>query len=126
MVSRLETIDDLIRWLDSIATMDTRNVKIKKLPEDVISNLVLVQKSLQGIKDRFPTPFKQCHRCKDVYPETEEWFDYSGQGRTGLHAACKFCRNAYQKRHKSKGHKSPYSSADQRELEDHFGPGAIR
>lgn len=100
VLSRIETLDDLIKWLDSLVILHTKNVSVEKLSDDEVHDITGVREKLVAIAVRFPGTFKQCHRCKAIYPETEEWFDYSGQGRTGLHATCKFCRNAYQKKRK--------------------------
>ena len=93
MISRIETIDDLTKWLEYIAAHST--------PEDVtggqFTNMIM---TLKRLKPHFPCAFKQCCKCQKIYPETKEYFDWSGQGRTGLHAVCKVCRKKYQKKHK--------------------------
>lgn len=124
MISRIETIDDFGIWLKSIATLDKKNVALKdQLQARQISILLQAHEILLEIKPLFPDSFKQCIKCQAIYPATKEWFDWNGRGRDGLNSICKFCRNAYQKKHKSRGHKSPYSSADQEELKQHFPDG---
>ena len=120
MISRIENIDDLIVWLNSIATLNTKNVKVERLTDNQISSLETAREVLQAIRPKFLNPddnvlipFKQCCKCKAIYPETEEWFDYCGQGRTGLSPVCKFCRNAYQKKRKRKGPGSRNPEIDQ-------------
>lgn len=125
MISRIETLDDLIIWLNSIATLNAKDVKLEKLPDDLSSGLIQIQRRLLDVKHRFPDPFKQCIKCQAIYPANKKWFDWNGRGRDGLNCICKFCRNAYQKKHKSKGHKSTRCPSDQQELESHFGPGAV-
>lgn len=120
MISRIETITDLVEWLNSIATLEKKIVDIEKLTDNQVSVLISAQEILAEIEPRFPGPFKQCCKCKAVYPETKEWFDWSGQGRTGLHAVCKFCRNAYQKKHKTvqKAKQNNYGYSCQADLDE--------
>lgn len=120
MISRIETIDDLIMWIDSLIRLNTKNVKIEKLPEDQATALISAQEVLSKIGVRFPGPFKQCVTCKAIWPETREWFDWCGQGRTGLHAECKFCRNAYQKKYQEqrRAKQSNFGYASQADLDE--------
>ena len=102
MISRIENIDDLITWLGCIVNLETKNkdFAVLNLTVDQISDFAGVQDTLSKLKSKLSGSFKQCCRCKSIWPETKEWFDWSGQGRTGLHSICKFCRNSYQKEHK--------------------------
>lgn len=98
MITRIEKIEDLVLWLNSLSTLHSKNVEVEELTEEQISGLKVTSEILCEIQPRFPGPFKQCVKCQAIYPETDDWFDFCGQGRTGLHAYCKFCRNAYQKK----------------------------
>lgn len=129
MISRIETIGDLMLWIDSLLLMWTKNKNVEKLTDKQIASLTSTMDALSDIYRRFPGPFKQCCKCHAIYPETKEWFDWCGQGRTGLSPICKFCRNAYQKKRKNQ-RKSKLSAADQAEIDrhraqgDHFSPSS--
>ena len=124
MISRIETIDDLIKWIRSITDLHTKNTTCEKLSDGRITALRKSITVLEELKLIYPNPFKQCIKCGSVYPATKDWFDWNGRGRDALNGICKFCRNAYQKKHKKKERavKSNYgyaSSADLAEINYH-------
>lgn len=122
MISRIETIDDLIEWLGSIVGLHTKNVTFEKWTNEQTAPLEAAQEVLLKMKPKFPNPFKQCIRCGGIWPATKEWFDWCGQGRDGLKPICKFCRNAYQKKRKAQK-KSKFSAVDQAEIDRHCAQG---
>ena len=121
MISRIEIIDDLIMWIESLMQLHAKKVSCEELSDDKISILCKAVTVLQELTTNYPGTFKQCVKCFCVWPETKEWFDYSGQGRTGLHPDCKFCRNAYQKKRKRNSNtaQSNLSDEDQAEIARH-------
>lgn len=110
MITRIETIEDLIIWLDDLTVRHTKSVHCEPLPDSCLDSLCRARDELEKVKSDYPDPFKQCYKCKHIYTETEKWFDKSGQGRTGLHSDCKFCRNTYQKnRRRQEKQSNPHS-----------------
>lgn len=111
MISRIETINDLEIWLECLRMLHKKNASFPELLPEQSDVLSMAQDILEEIRLVHTGTFKQCCKCMCIWPETKEWFDWNGQGRTGLHADCKFCRNTYQKtRKKQKNHPSQSES----------------
>ena len=90
MVSRIETIDDLIAWLSYLSTLEG-------VTPGQFANMA---STLLDLKPKCgDVTFKPCIKCHKVYPATKEFYNWSGQGRTGLHAVCKPCKNSYTKKY---------------------------
>jgi hypothetical protein len=96
MFTRIENLSDLITWLECLK-------EIQKLPanQKEAAGIGIAQEILSN--SGFPEgPYKQCCKCMNIWPETKEYFDWTGQGRTGLRAICKHCRKKYQKTYNKK------------------------
>ena len=89
MISRIETIPDIIKCMEFLSTLDG-------VTPGQFTNMIA---TLNTLKDTHDYPLKICCKCRKVYPDTSDYFDWSGQGRTGRHATCKDCRRKYQKRY---------------------------
>lgn len=128
MINRIETITDLITWLNCVKTLHKKNVQVEKLTDDQINILAKAQIVLQGLASNFQDPFKQCIKCGRIYPATKKWFDWNGRGRDGLNTICKFCRNAYQKKYKKTktlGQHQYGSQSDLEEINSHREQGGL-
>ena len=115
MIGRIETLNDLSKWLRCLTELHIKKVTYEKLSDSRISAIHKAIEALAGILPDDEQRFKKCLKCEDIYPASREWFDWNGRGRDGLNGICKFCRNAYQKKRKRKGHcpSTPYSEEDQ-------------
>ena len=89
MVKRIETIADLVMWLDCLPYFKFgKDSSFSGLPPDV-------RKELVRLIPKFTKPFKQCFKCNQIYPEIEEYYEWTQQGRTGYHSCCRVCRGTF-------------------------------
>ena len=112
MITYMGTIENLIKWLDSITNLTPNPIEFSDEQLDAFSTVKTV---LSQLPPTYPKVFKTCVRCKKVHPETEDWFDWVGQGRSGLSPYCKFCRKSYQKNYKQQQRQQQQRQQQQRQ-----------
>ena len=83
--SRIETLDDLIAWLEGLAASD-KTITTAGL----IS--VLEHRNKSG---DLPDKWKKCTKCSKILPAQEGYFDKRHDGVDGLSPTCSACRRAY-------------------------------
>jgi hypothetical protein len=120
MVGRIEMIEDLLAWLDCVKMLRSEESAPAKWSEDQIHIIQSARELIQESIPNLPQTFKKCCKCKHIYPETTEWFGWSGQGRTGLHAICKYCKNAAARKfhQEEKIRKTNYGFFSRQDLEE--------
>ena len=95
-VFKIETIDDLISWLENVAVIDSTITTA-----GVISVLEHCKETRA-----LPDTWKKCSVCLKILPASLSHFDRRTEGKNGLSSRCRPCRRKYLLDYKHKYKKS--------------------